>query len=112
MSSRYDNSRVKGMLHARGRKIVNGDGEEIILRGWGAGNWTNPEGFMVGIGEKYMGSCMSPELALPGLALAAVVPAGWAVWDVFAQPPQPLEPEQLLEPVPVVDWAAVAAQSV
>ena len=66
MSSRYDNSRVKGMLHARGRKIVNGDGEEIILRGWGAGNWTNPEGFMVGIGEKYMGSCMSPELALPG----------------------------------------------
>ena len=51
-------------------------------------------------------------LALPGLALAAVVPAGWAVWDVFAQPPQPLEPEQLLEPVPVVDWAAVAAQSV
>ena len=42
MSSRYDNSRVKGMLHARGRKIVNGDGEEIILRGWGAGNWTNP----------------------------------------------------------------------
>ena len=66
MSSRYDNSRVKGMLHARGRKIVNGDGEEIILRGWGAGNWTNPEGFMVGIGEKYMGTCMSPELALPG----------------------------------------------
>ncbi|MDY2600537.1 MAG: cellulase family glycosylhydrolase, partial [Eubacteriales bacterium] len=66
MSGRYDNSRVKGMLHARGRKIVNGDGEEIILRGWGAGNWTNPEGFMVGIGEKYMGSCMSPELALPG----------------------------------------------
>lgn len=56
--------------------------------------------------------CTTPELALPGLVLAAVVPAGWAVWSVFAQPPQPLEPERLLEPVPVVDWAAVAAQPV
>ena len=48
MSSRYDNSRVKGMLHARGRKIVNGDGEEIILRGWGAGNWRCRDGFSPG----------------------------------------------------------------
>ncbi len=66
MSNRYDNSRVKGFLHARGRLTVNGDGEEILLRGWGAGNWTNPEGFMVGLGTGYMGSSMNPGLSLPG----------------------------------------------
>ena len=40
----------------------------------------------------------SPWLPEPGLSLAAVVPAAWAVWWV-ALPPQPLPPEQLLEPV-------------
>ena len=40
------NKLVKGFLHAQGRKTVNGDGEPIVLRGWGAGNWMNPEGFM------------------------------------------------------------------
>ena len=28
--------------------MCNGKGEEILLRGWGAGNWTNPEGFLCG----------------------------------------------------------------
>ena len=28
--------------------IVNDFGEEVILRGWGMGNWDNPEGFMLG----------------------------------------------------------------
>ena len=40
-------STVKGFLHADGRKMRNGDGEEFILRGWATGNWMNPEGFMV-----------------------------------------------------------------
>ena len=40
--------------------------------------------------------CTSPGLALPGLALAAAVPAAWAAWGLFAEPPQPLPPEQLL----------------
>ncbi len=44
----FDRARVKGFLHAKGRIMVNGDGEEIILRGLGAGNWNNPEGFMIG----------------------------------------------------------------
>lgn len=64
--SRFDNSRVRGFLHAEGLKMVNGDGEEILLRGWGAGNWTNPEGYMLGIGTNYMGASMNPGLAMPG----------------------------------------------
>ena len=40
--------RVKGYLKAVNKKTVNGDGNEVILKGWGAGNWNNPEGFMVG----------------------------------------------------------------
>ncbi len=46
--NKFSNERVKGFLHIDGQKFVNGDGEQIILRGWGTGNWTNPEGFMVG----------------------------------------------------------------
>ena len=65
MDNRYDNSRVKGFLHADGRCTVNGDGKEVLLRGWGAGNWTNPEGFMLGVGMEYMGSSMNPGLSLP-----------------------------------------------
>lgn len=38
---------VYGFLHTEGRKMVNEAGGEVILRGWGAGNWMNPEGFMV-----------------------------------------------------------------
>lgn len=45
---RYDRKLVKGFLHTKGTKIVNGDGEEILLNGYGHGTWTNPEGFMVG----------------------------------------------------------------
>ena len=66
MSNRYDNSRVKGFLRAEGVQTVNADGEEVLLRGWGAGNWTNPEGFMLGIGTGYMDDSMKPGLALPG----------------------------------------------
>lgn len=38
----------KGFLHARGTFIVNAHDEIEILRGYGAGNWMNPEGFMIG----------------------------------------------------------------
>ena len=48
MSNPCSRSRVKGFVRADGRWMVNGDGERIVLRGYGAGNWTNPEGFMVG----------------------------------------------------------------
>lgn len=46
--NKFSRERVKGFLRAEGTKIVNGEGEQIILTGYGAGNWTNPEGFMVG----------------------------------------------------------------
>lgn len=45
---KFGREAVKGILHAQGTKIVNGDGQEIILEGYGVGNWVNPEGFMCG----------------------------------------------------------------
>ena len=47
-----------------------------------------------------------PALLYPGLSLAAVVPAAWAVWWM-AVPPQPLPPEQLMEPVQRQSLAAL-----
>ena len=44
----YDKERVRGFLHNQDGIIVNDFGEEVILRGWGMGNWDNPEGFMLG----------------------------------------------------------------
>lgn len=38
--------RVKGFLDVRGRQIVNGDGEEMLLNGWVLGNWLHSEGYM------------------------------------------------------------------
>ncbi|MDD3243982.1 MAG: cellulase family glycosylhydrolase [Eubacteriales bacterium] len=48
MQEAFSTQRVKGFLHTDGTRMVNGDEEEVVLRGWGMGNWTNPEGFMVG----------------------------------------------------------------
>ena len=41
-----ERNRVTGFLYADGRKIRNGNGEEILLTGWGLGNWLLPEGYM------------------------------------------------------------------
>ena len=38
--------RVNGFLDTRGTKIVNGKGEEVLLTGWGLGNWLLTEGYM------------------------------------------------------------------
>ena len=46
--SRLDNERVKGFLRCDGVRLVNEDGEEIILNGYGTANWENTEGFMIG----------------------------------------------------------------
>lgn len=61
----FHNENVRGFLHADGVRTVNGEGQEIILRGWGAANWMNPEGFMIGIGTEYMGRSMDPGCTLP-----------------------------------------------
>ena len=65
--SKFNNERVKGFLRAQGTKIVNGDGEEIILTGYGCGNWTNPEGFMVGAPKdiELIGGIFSPKYIPP-----------------------------------------------
>ena len=52
MSLDTDNARVKGFLHADGMRVVNGDGEQIVMNGYGAGNWMNPEGFMIGAPQR------------------------------------------------------------
>lgn len=41
-----NNSNVNGFLDVKGRKIVNEVGEEVILTGWGLGNWLLCEGYM------------------------------------------------------------------
>lgn len=46
MKKEMSQDRVKGFLDVKGQKIVNGDGEEILLTGWGLGNWLLCEGYM------------------------------------------------------------------
>ena len=46
MDAAMDRNRVRGFLKADGRKLVNGDGEEVLLAGVGLGNWFVPEGYM------------------------------------------------------------------
>lgn len=41
------------------------------------------------------------------LGLAAAVPTAWFVWGVWAEPPLPLPPEQLLEPPRTLDPATL-----
>jgi endoglucanase len=38
---------AQGFLHTSGKKIMNGTGEEVILRGIGLGGWLVPEGYML-----------------------------------------------------------------
>ena len=42
MNELIKRERVKGLLSVEGRKLVNGEGEEIILSGVGFGNWLHP----------------------------------------------------------------------
>ncbi len=46
MKESMKNTRVKGFLDVKGKSIVNGDGEEVLLTGWGLGNWLLCEGYM------------------------------------------------------------------
>lgn len=46
--SKYNNEAVKGVLRTQGTRFVNGEGEEVILHGYGVANWENVEGFMIG----------------------------------------------------------------
>lgn len=57
--------RVKGFLHTDGRRMVNGDGKTVVLRGWGMGNWMNPEGFMIGGVPLFVENADFNDFALP-----------------------------------------------
>ena len=43
---------INGFLHADGKKILDGSGREVLLKGWGLGNWLLQEGYMWLSGEK------------------------------------------------------------
>lgn len=46
--------KIKGFLHTEGKKILDGSGEEVILTGWGVGNWLLQEGYMwQAFGERF-----------------------------------------------------------
>ena len=55
MLEKLNIERVKGFLRAQGTTIVNENGEEIILTGWGLGNWLLCEGYMwlAGTGDRF-----------------------------------------------------------
>jgi endoglucanase len=46
MDQHGNESEVSGYVRAEGRKLVNGEGRELLLRGVGFGNWLLPEGYM------------------------------------------------------------------
>jgi endoglucanase len=45
-AERLEHNDVEGFVRAEGRKLVNGAGKEILLRGVGFGSWILPEGYM------------------------------------------------------------------
>lgn len=64
--SRFTNDRVQGFLQVDGTCFRNEAGQEVILRGYGAGNWMNPEGFMIGASKTFGGAGLgAKELVLP-----------------------------------------------
>ena len=46
MLQAMNRDRVRGFLDTRGTKLVNERGQEVLLTGWGLGNWLLPEGYM------------------------------------------------------------------
>lgn len=46
MKKAVSRNRVSGFLDTNGRKIVNGENKEVLLTGWGLGNWLLCEGYM------------------------------------------------------------------
>lgn len=46
MREQMERSRVKGFLRAEGTRVVNEAGQEVVLTGWGLGNWLLCEGYM------------------------------------------------------------------
>ena len=63
--NKFSRDRVKGFLHTDGRRMVNGDGKTVFLRGWGMGNWMNPEGFMIGGVPLFVENADFNDFALP-----------------------------------------------
>nr|WP_314897538.1 hypothetical protein [uncultured Flavobacterium sp.] len=41
----------QGFLHRNGQKIVDGDGQNVVLRGLGLGGWMVQEGYMLETGS-------------------------------------------------------------
>ncbi len=65
-------AQAKGFLHTRGQDMVDEDGNKVLLRGVGLGNWLLPEGYMWKFGqagdrprtiEKLVSDLIGPEKA-------------------------------------------------
>lgn len=65
-------ARAKGFLHTRGHDMVDENGNKVLLRGVGLGNWLLPEGYMWKFGdagdrprkiEKLISDLIGPEQA-------------------------------------------------
>ncbi len=55
---------VTSFLHTQGQDIVNEQGEKILLRGVGLGNWMLPEGYMWKFGEQGTGPAKLKHLSV------------------------------------------------
>lgn len=55
---------AQGFLHQDGQKIVDGSGNNIILRGLGVGGWMVQEGYMLKT-DAFAGTQFSIKIKLP-----------------------------------------------
>lgn len=68
---------VDGFLHADGNKILDGSGREVLLKGWGLGNWLLQEGYMWCISQKSFDRPRRIERVIEELTGKAYAEAFW-----------------------------------
>jgi len=78
-----DNTRFSGYVHASNAQIVDGNGQPLLLRGIGLGNWLLAEGYMWKFGDE-MSSPRQIEARIADLVGPENTPAFWTRYrDTF-----------------------------